>query len=153
MALFDTLGDLSSNVFDVFNARGREKQAKAEDEWRRKDLNFDPAYASEAAPQFQVASSPVARAYLESFLTGDNADAIQGTRLGADAQKDAAKKSFADRYGGIDALLARGKATREDPSRYGVEMSDRKPGQTRHEYAALGNTNDLQERRRKLGLE
>lgn len=136
--LFSSLGKLGSNVFDVFNARGREKQAKKEDEWRRKDLNFDPAYASEGAPKFQAATSPVARAYLESFLTGSNPDAVQGTRLGSGVDKSAADRRKRELFGTDASLLAAGKAER-DPSRWAVKTPDRYAGETRADYARMGN--------------
>lgn len=39
-----------------------------------KSLDYDPMYASDTTPTFQRSQSPVARAYLESFLMGNNPD-------------------------------------------------------------------------------
>lgn len=69
-------------VKDVYTLGGSFKQAKenrkaARDERTRNmallnGLDFEPMYASETVPTYQKTQSPVARSYLESFLSGNN---------------------------------------------------------------------------------
>jgi hypothetical protein len=65
---------------------------------------YDPTYRSQLIGPYQRSQSPLARAYLESLLTGDNPQAAKTPWAGStspDTQFDA-------RYGGYDALLDRG---------------------------------------------
>jgi hypothetical protein len=102
------------------NAAARAKAANDE-YWARIDAaNWEPEYASQHAPKFQKSSSPVARAYLESFLTGTNPAMVQGTALGADEAKATATQDFNQRYGGWDKIQAKQNAYANDNSRYAV---------------------------------
>jgi len=87
-------------------------------------MNFEYAKPSDAAPEYKATTSPVARAYLESFLTGTNPDAIQGTRAGSAGimgTKSAAQGAFSQAYGGWDKLREQGKAELSAPDRFAVK--------------------------------
>lgn len=102
-----------------------QKQQAAKIEQQKWDAikasDFDPTYASDLAPQFQRDTSPVARAYLESFLTGTNADAVQGTRAGAKDQKADAQQGFNNRYGTWDTLTNKQREIEQDVGRYAAK--------------------------------
>jgi hypothetical protein len=70
-------------------------------------LNWEPELLSDHAPVYQRSQSPIADAFLQSLLTGDNAAMIQGTRHGAPQLKAAAQQRFDQSTGGFDALRAR----------------------------------------------
>lgn len=120
MALIKSITDLAGNIKAGERAGERAKQAEKSYWDRIEAANFEPEYASQHAPQFQKANSPVARAYLESFLTGSNPAAVQSTRLGAQFDKDAAQKKFNQAYGGWDKLGAEQRAENADNSRFKV---------------------------------
>lgn len=86
--------------------------------------DWNPELVSERAPQYQRTESPVARGYLESFLTGTNPDAIQGTRAGAQFAKKDAQAAFNTQTGGWDALRAK-QAELNDSSRFHVAPIER----------------------------
>lgn len=120
MGLFESATNLVSNMQAGKRAGQRAKQAE-KSYWDRIDAaNFEPEYGSQHAPEFKKAESPVARAYLESFLTGSNPAAIQSTRLGADVDKAAAQSKFNQAYGGWDKLQAQQQAAQADNSRFKV---------------------------------
>lgn len=66
---------------------------------------YDPTYESQLIGPYQRSESPAARAYLESMLTGDNAQAAASPW---DDQRVAAQGRSNDRYGSYDDLLAAG---------------------------------------------
>lgn len=113
--------------------------------------NFDwnPEYVSQHAPQFQRTESPVARAYLESFLTGSNPMAIQGTRAGADVARQNAQNLFNQRYGGWDALRARQEAIDNDPDRFAVSPIEREiTPPTSYEWGPITRREERKQRRK-----
>ena len=124
MGILETLtGGIGGNIFKVRNADRRADKAE-EDYWGRlKRLDLDYSQAAETAPTFQMAESPVARAYLESFLTGSNADAVQGTRNGAEAQRSNAAQGFERDFGNWGSMVKSGRAERGDPSRFEVGLA------------------------------
>lgn len=69
--------------------------------------NYEPFLVSDVIDPYQRSQSPVARGYLESFLTGANPGAVQGTRQGAPQQQQAAQGQFNQAYGGWDQLRAK----------------------------------------------
>lgn len=99
-------------------------QARWDAQNRLRSLDWSPTYASDQAPDFQKAQSPAARAYLESFLSGSNPNAIQGTRLGAPQQKAAASDQFDQAYGGWDKVAAQQQAADGNSSRFAVQSPD-----------------------------
>lgn len=118
MSLTESLGRLLGNIKGEEIAGKRAKQA-GKDYWGRIDsANWEPEYASQHAPAYQQTKSPVARAYLESFLTGNNADAVQGTRLGGTEQKAATTQNFNQAYGGWDKLQQQQNAELSDNARF-----------------------------------
>jgi hypothetical protein len=140
--------DLFKSVGDFIGSRQREKDAKQEaaraERERKAALeasNWEPAYASEQAPTFQTAKSPVARAYLESFLTGANADAVQGTRAGSEFAKKDAGATFNREFGGWDKLHDEQRAIDADTERFAVKPIEREvmPTDQRSEAARFAN--------------
>lgn len=107
---------------EFYEKQGAEAQ---KDHWDRINAqNFEYAKPSDAAPQYKATVSPVARAYLESFLTGNNPDAIQGTRAGSSGMfgtKAVAQNNFDHAYGGWDKLREQGRAELTDPNRFAVK--------------------------------
>jgi hypothetical protein len=108
------------------NASKNAKRAEA-DYWKRIDAaNWEPEYAADHAPQFQKSQSPVARAYLESFLTGTNPAMVQGTALGSGQATAQATHDFNNRYGGWDKLQQKQNEVSADSSHYEVKPFTRK---------------------------
>lgn len=70
-------------------------------------LDWEPELLSDHAPVYQRSQSPIADAFLQSLLTGQNPAAVQGTRQGAGRLKAGAQRSFDQSTGGFDALRAR----------------------------------------------
>src|SRR5690349_6590242 len=98
--ILESLTGVGGSIFKGLGAKKREKQAE-DDYWDRLNrLDLDYAQTAETAPTFKTAESPVARAYLESLLTGSNTDAVQGTRNGAAAQTAKANQGFERDFGG-----------------------------------------------------
>lgn len=121
MGLFDSIGKMVGNIKGQQQAGKRAAQAE-KDYWKRIDAgNWEPEYSSQHAPEYQQTKSPVARAYLESFLTGNNADAVQGTRAGSSGPlgaKAVAQNGFNQAYGGWDKLQAQSAAELNDNTRF-----------------------------------
>lgn len=71
------------------NRRAAEKDAEERMAFVN-DLDWQPEYAADYAPAYKKSQSPVARAYLESILSGANPDLVPDYRQGAsDAKSDA----------------------------------------------------------------
>lgn len=121
MGLFDSIGKMVGNIKGEQQAGKRAAQAER-DHWKRIEAgNWEPEYASQHAPEYQQTKSPVARAYLESFLTGTNQDAVQGTRLGSSGPlgaKAQAQAGFNQAYGGWDKLRADSASELSDNERF-----------------------------------
>jgi hypothetical protein len=126
------LFDIGKSITAMVNSEKQQQQERRnasdakKDYWARIEAsNWEPEYASQHAPKYQQTQSPVARAYLESFLTGSNADSVQGTRLGGTAQKQTAQNAFDKTYGGWDQLQAQGRAERNNNERFRVTPIER----------------------------
>lgn len=68
---------------------------------------FEPMYASERAPTFQRSQSPVARAYLESMLMGNNPDSTFSGEVNADVTKQQQQASRDQVFGTPEQLKAK----------------------------------------------
>lgn len=78
----------------------RDRRAAEKDAEKRmafvNDLDWQPEFAADYAPAYKKSQSPVARAYLESILSGANPDLIPSYRQGAsDLKADAQTKQNA----------------------------------------------------------
>ncbi len=105
-----TFGDLTRTVMKP--VEDKKKREAAAEKNKRADAaiagsDWTPMYASETTPTFRKAQSPVARSYLESFVTGANADAVNPNAPGAKYQKAAASRNFNQQFGSMNDLLAR----------------------------------------------
>jgi hypothetical protein len=69
--------------------------------------DWKPEYASDHVAPYQRSESPIADAFLNSFVSGDNASAIQGTRRGAPQMQAQAQQRSDQRFGNMDQLLAK----------------------------------------------
>jgi hypothetical protein len=69
-------------------------------------LDWTPERVSAALGSYQRSKSPVADAWMQSMLTGDNPDAIADTRAGAKRQKAQAQQRFDATTGGWDKIRA-----------------------------------------------
>jgi hypothetical protein len=72
------------------NAKKEREQAQRDADTRQKllaSLDYEPMYASQTTPTYQRTQSPVARSYIESFLTGSNPDATFSGSPNANYQK------------------------------------------------------------------
>lgn len=108
---------IGDSIGAAVGAEKRRKEAVKESRRAREDreralamateANYDPFLVSQQIDPYQRSQSPVARGYLESFLTGANPQAVQGTRAGAPAQQRAAQGRFDQAYGGWDQLRAK----------------------------------------------
>lgn len=76
-------------------------------------LNWEPDYVSDIMPTYQRAQSPLARAVLESILTGSNPSSVSSTRPGAAQLQAGAQGQFDQQFGGWDALLERQRAAEQ----------------------------------------
>jgi hypothetical protein len=75
--------------------------------WMASQQDWTPEYASDHIGTYQRSQSPVADAFLQSLLSGDNPSAVQGTRNQAPQMKARAQQRFDRNTGGWDALRAR----------------------------------------------
>jgi hypothetical protein len=124
-------GDIYGGIAKMIGSQERKRNAETED-WRTeqntknyygdknnylhalKGLDFQPAYAGDAIGPYKRSESPVARAYLESLLTGDNPQAA-ASPWSTPTDQVAAKQGFEGRYGGgYDKLLAKGESERSE---------------------------------------
>lgn len=90
---------------------GAAEEQLARAEQQRKDalamgnkLDWSPEMVSKALGSYQRSQSPVADAFIGSFLSGANDQAIQSTRAGAPRAQAAARQTFDQQYGGWDKL-------------------------------------------------
>lgn len=70
-------------------------------------LDWEPELLGNHAPVYQRSQSPIADAFLQSLITGQNPAAVQGTRQGAGRLKAGAQRNFDRSTGGFGALRAR----------------------------------------------
>lgn len=103
----------------------KEQQEASDDEFTRLEgerkralamgdaLKWTPEMVSKSLGSYQRSKSPVADAFLGSFLSGNNDQAIQSTRAGAPRMKAEAKASFDQQYGGWDKLRQQDAEMRE----------------------------------------
>jgi hypothetical protein len=87
--------------------RGRAIDDRERAIWGASQQDWDPELVSEHIGPYQRSRSPVADAFLESLLTGDNPAAVQGTRNQAPQMKARAQQRFNANTGGWDALRQR----------------------------------------------
>jgi hypothetical protein len=110
------VADLANGVGGYLGAKEREEAARKWIEQAMADrqsgvnlaqnLDWSPERVRDQVGTYQRSRSPVADAFLESFVTGDNPAAVQGTRYGAKIDKADAQKRFDKNYGGWDAIRA-----------------------------------------------
>ena len=93
------------------DAEYKSRSDKLKDEERAAQVDYTPAYVADHSPAYERSQSPVARAYLESLLTGQNADAVQP--WASSGEKVRTQDSFDRTYGGYDDLLSKGEAYRK----------------------------------------
>lgn len=109
MGLFDSIVGAGKAVGD---RKAAEKTAKSNKQARQQGMDmvanqdWQPELASDHIAPYQRAQSPVADAFLSSFLTGSNPAAVQSTRAGSGQQKAQAQQAFDRGYGGWDKLRA-----------------------------------------------
>lgn len=107
---------IGDSIGAAVGAEKQRKQSKKElreakyDRERAVDMaanaNYNPFLVSDVIDPYQRSQSPVARGYLESFLTGANPQTVQGTRANAAPAQQAAQGQFNQAYGGWDQLRA-----------------------------------------------
>jgi len=122
------IGGIASGVGDIFGgiggmvaAKNRKRELadansqyyfdKQQQEDKERALERDPTYVSELTGPYQRSQSPVARAYLESLLTGQNADAANSP-WSDPGDRNKAVLSSRGTFGAYDDLVARGVADR-----------------------------------------
>ncbi len=101
--LFGGMGDAMTGLMRGSDVKRNEKKRLR----AINSLDWEPAYASEYAPTFQKAESPVARSFLESFLSGANPAAIRPGAPGANVAKVQAQAQQNEMYGTPAARAAR----------------------------------------------
>src|ERR1043165_2655260 len=99
---------IGDSIGAAVGAEKQRKQAQKEARYARNDreralamaadANYNPFLVSDVIDPYQRSQSPVARGYLESFLTGANPQAVQGVRAGAPVQKASAQQGFNQAY-------------------------------------------------------
>jgi hypothetical protein len=121
MGMFGNLlgggGDIVSGLMGIEDAgkqksRARDAQARYYDnlELQRANeanMDFTPAYVGDSIGPYQRSSSPVARSYLESLMTGQNKQAASSPWADPTAGQRA-ENAFEEAYGPYEALVARG---------------------------------------------
>lgn len=105
---------IGDSIGAAVGAEKRRKEAAAESRRAREDreralamaadANYEPFLVRDMIDPYQKSQSPMARGYLESYLSGANPDAISSTRAGAPALKQAAQGRFDQATGGWDSL-------------------------------------------------
>lgn len=70
-------------------------------------MDFQPTYASQTTPTFRRTESPVARAYLESMLLGNNPDSTFSGAPNAAAQKNVQQRAQNSMFGTPEQRAAR----------------------------------------------
>lgn len=118
MGLFESIFNAASSWKREEQARKAAQAAQQSADNRMQNADWNPEYEANIGPQFQREKSPVARAFLESFLTGENPAAVQSTRLGAARAQSSKQGQFNRDYGGWDALRAQQRAIEDDDERY-----------------------------------
>lgn len=101
--------DAAKNLKDT----GQYYLDEQEQRMREESLDYDPSYVGSSISPYKRSSSPVARAYLESMMTGQNADSVSNPWSDPLAVAKA-KKSFEGTYGAYDDLVARGEQERKE---------------------------------------
>lgn len=111
------MGGIVSGITGAVGAQQQEDEAKRQLEAAQRDrqagvqfaenLDWSPERVRDQVGTFKRSESPIADAFLQSFLTGDNPAGIQGTRAGAKFDKADAQQRFNTNFGGWDALRAR----------------------------------------------
>lgn len=107
---FDFVGDIAKAVGLEQQGRSQAKAAAAYQQAQQQRINsldWEPEYASQHAPTYQRSQSPVARAYLESMLTGSNPDTTPTTQHNAPGIQQEAAQRFGNTYGSWGALQAK----------------------------------------------
>jgi hypothetical protein len=113
MSIFNTLAN-----FGRANAESKAAQTQTRNAREARDdamallrnQNREPDLVSKHIGPYQRSESPIADAFLESMLTGQNPAAISSTRAGGAGQRMAAQRGFDASTGGFDALRARQQA-------------------------------------------
>lgn len=103
----DSIGKGRQAKLQLRAAKKAQTQARDSQEravWMAQEQDWNPEYASDHIGPYQRSQSPIADAWLDSLLTGDNQSAVQGTRAGAQFEKADAGQRFNQNYGGWDAL-------------------------------------------------
>lgn len=110
----DGLFDAVANVFGASQRKwDAKKQRETADEESRRYMDLlrqqdrTPELVSDRVGTYQRSRSPIADAFLESMLTGQNPAAVQGTRAGATGQRATAQRAFDQQTGGMDVLRDR----------------------------------------------
>lgn len=109
-------------------------------------LDFTPAYTSDLAPTYKRTESPVARSWIESFLSGNNPDAISPTSPNAAVKKQRAQQSQNAMFGTPQDRVARNRAIEQEtpwavtsPTRnIGPKPEEKTEAQLRTDYADPG---------------
>lgn len=78
------------------------------------ELDFEPTYASQLAPTYKKAETPLASAYLESILTGDNPALVAPGETNAKFKTKAGQQATTNRWGTNDALVKRQRAIEQE---------------------------------------
>ncbi len=104
------IGDIFGGFGDAIMGIAKKSDAKKNEKDRLKAINqldWQPAYASEYAPTFKKAESPVARSFIESFLSGANPAAIRPGTPGAQVAKATAQAQQNEMFGTPQERVAR----------------------------------------------
>lgn len=118
MGLFENLANIAGGFF---RSGGAEDRRRDWHEWdqERKNASIDQfAQTGDIAPDFKKADSPVARAYLTSFLTGTNPAGIISMAPDANKRRADAQSQFDRMTGGWKALQYEDQAAQADDSRF-----------------------------------
>lgn len=121
--IFDGGAEVFSGIQNIAGGRKRTRDANEAQQYYEEDLdrylkgydklNRKPTYQSQLVGPYQRTQSPVARAYLESMLTGDNTQAA-ATPWGNPNDAAGVERGRAKRYGDMDTLLD---ASRDDQAK------------------------------------
>lgn len=107
MDLFKEGGRLFGESRRIKNDRKAAEKDRKERFKLIESMDFEPTYASETTPTFKRTESPVARAYLESFLMGQNPDATFSGAPNAAIAKKQQQTAQNTLYGTPEARAAR----------------------------------------------
>jgi len=111
--ILEKLFTAGGNIIAARNQEKATRRAAKDQQNLIKSLDWTPTTTAELAPAYQRSQSPVARSYLESFLMGNNPDAVMPGEVNAAYKRQQAQASQNAMFGTPEQRLAQQNAYRQ----------------------------------------